>query len=661
MPTEPPSKKVKLDLSDPDEPLTRRDVIAFQKEALYRCMNQYKQQLGCLREQYDLAKLENSNISTRLAESLSILSTIALSLKDNCDSVSEKELFDKLFSNDILGIFESSDALSKLFIKYYGTAKNSDQATIDIKLEIKNLNKIKNELLVKNENLTKEINAVKKYYQNEIRKYDREDSLTVKRVFQKEVDESENSIKETTSDNNVEQNETPLKDQTLTKTEKDLEGASNEKLINEIKIENYDQEILSLKKVIENLENTKKQNEQELVTLRIQLSQKNQGTNQLQDENLIQRLDKLTSENIKLSKINDEFLKKFQSLNESMEIYNGTLTKEFESAQDTLKKHNASLEKDLVRIRSARDDLLSKNMILEAQTSKSAMITNLESTLSILKTQWDKIEIRNSNSTGLPQDALLNELQDLETAFKEISNTINIKYTEYLNTENVISKLTVEKTKADQKYFAVMRSKDSILIENKNLSKSLQKSYELISQLKEADKLYQQKIENLNKQLELSQNNEKSLLNNMKDEVMKQNNLSSEISQQKKINLNLQEENSKHISLYTTLQGELDAEVTAKNNLASKIKHLEDQNLKLQKSLLSNGSGDSSGLAEELDNFRSLVYCTLCSKNWKSTAIKTCGHVFCDDCCKERLSSRMRKCPTCNKAFSSNDLLSIHL
>lgn len=70
---------------------------------------------------------------------------------------------------------------------------------------------------------------------------------------------------------------------------------------------------------------------------------------------------------------------------------------------------------------------------------------------------------------------------------------------------------------------------------------------------------------------------------------------------------------------------------------------------------------DEDSMAEELENFRTLVYCSLCSKNWKNMAIRTCGHVFCEDCCKERLAARMRKCPTCNKPFSSNDLLMVHL
>lgn len=133
-----------------------------------------------------------------------------------------------------------------------------------------------------------------------------------------------------------------------------------------------------------------------------------------------------------------------------------------------------------------------------------------------------------------------------------------------------------------------------------------------------------------------------------------------EISRLKKSLNAAREENHQNIAQATKAQTHLqDAEAELK-----KVKILaansEATCQKLQSSLLNDG-GDNAPLMRELEDFRSLVYCSLCSKNWKSMAIKTCGHVFCDNCCKERLASRMRKCPSCNKPFSSNDLLSIHL
>ena len=59
--------------------------------------------------------------------------------------------------------------------------------------------------------------------------------------------------------------------------------------------------------------------------------------------------------------------------------------------------------------------------------------------------------------------------------------------------------------------------------------------------------------------------------------------------------------------------------------------------------------------------YQNLAICTVCRKNFKDTAVKTCGHVFCRECVEERLQSRMRKCPNCNKAFGANDHMRITL
>lgn len=313
----------------------------------------------------------------------------------------------------------------------------------------------------------------------------------------------------------------------------------------------------------------------------------------------------------------------------------------------------------MVRIRTTRDELLGKVAILEAKTTKTTMLGNLQHAIDTLKGQWSTIGDR-SKSDAQSQDALLKELQELELAFKELSHITHKKFQEYINQESILSKLTVEKAKADQKYFAAMRSKDSILVENKNLSKCLSKSNELISQLKDSDKLLQNKIDNLNEQLQLSQGNEKRLIESNKATTLKIMDMNTEISTMKKSLDTSKEENNENIAKITKLETKLHDSDTELKTLQLKASHAEAKCAKLQNSLNSEDGG-TGPLQEELENFRSLVYCSLCSKNWKNMVIKTCGHVFCDECCKERLASRMRKCPTCNKPFSGNDLLLVHL
>ena len=109
----------------------------------------------------------------------------------------------------------------------------------------------------------------------------------------------------------------------------------------------------------------------------------------------------------------------------------------------------------------------------------------------------------------------------------------------------------MEKTKASEKYFAAMRSKDAIMIENKNLTKNLNKSNELITQLKDLEKNLQMKIENLYKQLSLSQDNEKRLQESNKESSVKILELTSKNNKLVKTSEHFEQEN-KGCLLYTS-------------------------------------------------------------------------------------------------------------
>ena len=95
---------------------------------------------------------------------------------------------------------------------------------------------------------------------------------------------------------------------------------------------------------------------------------------------------------------------------------------------------------------------------------------------------------------------LNNEIKEVELAFKQTREITLKKLTSSIDQENLTKKLTIEKNKADQKYFSAMRVKDSLTNENKLLKVQIAKSQDLIKTLM-IWKKYLNKIDLLSNQL----------------------------------------------------------------------------------------------------------------------------------------------------------------
>ncbi|KAM0678504.1 E3 ubiquitin-protein ligase bre1 [Binucleata daphniae] len=65
--------------------------------------------------------------------------------------------------------------------------------------------------------------------------------------------------------------------------------------------------------------------------------------------------------------------------------------------------------------------------------------------------------------------------------------------------------------------------------------------------------------------------------------------------------------------------------------------------------------------ADDLENYRKLLRCTSCDKNYKDTIILRCMHVFCKECIDNRIKTRNRNCPSCNENFHTADVKKIYL
>lgn len=388
-----------------------------------------------------------------------------------------------------------------------------------------------------------------------------------------------------------------------------------------------------------------------------------------------------------LESLNDIIKQESEKLSSERTEYRELVAAEYKAMADELEGQMKRLENDLIRIRAARDDLASEiairkakeesrisilNEITELSETRASRVKALEMEVESLKSQMTTNGVSSSSAVLTAEDTpekllarieklekqnqfLSAELPEMEAAFNKAHSLSIKKIADVSGREEKIARLAAEKTKADQKYFAAMRSKEAVTAENKTLKTQSLKSTEIIQQLREAERTVLQKVTFLEKQLAELENARHTYQKQVQETQRKINEqnvtIESYKGQMNRLSAELQ-------TRATTLLNESESRRSVELQLErakAELERFKDE--KSKSSSLGRLNGDDS----QIEALRSIAICSVCSKNWKDTVIKVCGHCFCMECAKDRLNARLRKCPLCNKQYSHNDLISVHL
>ncbi|MCJ1392359.1 E3 ubiquitin-protein ligase bre1 [Xylographa bjoerkii] len=396
-----------------------------------------------------------------------------------------------------------------------------------------------------------------------------------------------------------------------------------------------------------------------------------------QHEDVIKRINDLEA-------TNNELRAEAEKLQAERTAYRIQLDTESQAAISEKELQLTRAEADLNRIRAARDELQADvNTRKNAQGQERASFTQmkqlvaaredrieaLESEVKRLKNTTtdsaasapmdpDNIsneELRTKYSNMERQYSMLNgELASMGTTFKKVSNSASQKIHHLSELEEKAMRLSAEKSRADQKYFAAMKAKDAREQEVRTLRAQNSKSSDIVSQLKDAEAATRALVVNLEKQLAET----KEALTTLG----KQHRISQQQASEKSILVDgLKSQVDEMKTSLTAKDGSISVISSTARKAEVEVEQLKARIEETKKSLdmwKTKGLGNQSG---EYEMLRNLAICTVCRKNFKDTAVKTCGHVFCRECVEERLQSRMRKCPNCNKAFGANDHMRITL
>ena len=242
----------------------------------------------------------------------------------------------------------------------------------------------------------------------------------------------------------------------------------------------------------------------------------------------------------------------------------------------------------------------------------------------------------------------------MEAAWKKAQAIASKKIADVAGWEDSVSRANADKAKADQKFFAAMKAKGELEQQIRVLRLQATKSTEVVTQLKEADSLSRslvEKLEKVNAEMR-SQMDELSTQHRQLQHKVTESSLAcegqlSQITELKKV---VEAKDSSYLGAKHA-QRESESE---RDKLAAQVAGLEKQVQVWKKKSTGNQSSETALM-------ESMLQCQICKSRVKNTVIKTCGHLFCDQCVQDRLTNRARKCPNCGKAFGSNDTMRVHL
>ncbi|KAJ0158627.1 E3 ubiquitin-protein ligase BRE1 [Colletotrichum tanaceti] len=395
-----------------------------------------------------------------------------------------------------------------------------------------------------------------------------------------------------------------------------------------------------------------------------------------QNEDLIKRVNHLEATNKQLRE-------EAERLQSERTAFRTKLNDEAQMITSDLERQVEERDADLTRIRAARDEWYAKASMLETREKeeKQALqhlkeltgaqedrIVSLELELQRLKPAEDQpMPDPDPGLESMPADELRTkyrklqqdlesinkELPALQQAYKRSMGLAQKKVMEYTVLEERASAALAEKQKVDQKYFAVKKDADMRDRELNVLRSQNRKSSEIVTQLKEVEAQNRVLISNLEKQLsDLKQVNAAMAAEHKKMEAT-----SADAARRVDSYKN-------QIGELTSLVKSRDAAVAAARERTT-TQEAEVERLKVRADMVQKDKDEwkrkaLSNSSEEEEMLRTFALCTVCRNNFKDTALKTCGHLFCHQCVDDRISNRMRKCPNCSRAFDRLDVMSVH-
>ncbi|KAN0112027.1 BRE1 E3 ubiquitin ligase domain containing protein [Russula decolorans] len=249
------------------------------------------------------------------------------------------------------------------------------------------------------------------------------------------------------------------------------------------------------------------------------------------------------------------------------------------------------------------------------------------------------------------ESTLYDEIGKLSAAWESLQGQVANKVFDLAAAEEKIMKANLDKAKADNKFFAAMREKEAVENEHKHLARTNEKLLKHVSNLTDVDKansnrltVMDQSVLAANAKAEGFKNRTLSLETELFRARVSRAGLETDVSHYRKV---IDDGKKQFAELSTELRKTQEAFSVVNLTIERQRKAGEIKPIP--------SSQKEAQLQKEVDKCMSVLKCSTCRQNMRSTILTKCLHTFCKSCIDMRVSTRQRKCPACNLAFAQSE------
>ncbi|KAG2354897.1 BRE1 E3 ubiquitin ligase-domain-containing protein [Suillus spraguei] len=254
------------------------------------------------------------------------------------------------------------------------------------------------------------------------------------------------------------------------------------------------------------------------------------------------------------------------------------------------------------------------------------------------------------------EDAIYTEVERLSGAWEALDGQLKNKVMSLTAAEEKIAKSAHEKAKADNKYFAAMRDRESVEIERKNAIRNLEKQAKVVERLADSEKNLQQQIGHLeaaNQRLHRVMDEAETRFNALEADALMYKKQAECTEEMMKNVRKVADEKYAHIHHLKGCLFRKDDDLT---RMKAEVNKLRVETKKLKSASASEKEAD---LMEEAASVWRLIKCSTCKENMRGVALTKCSHTFCKQCVEARISTRQRRCPHCNSGFAQSEVVNV--